>query len=279
MPGSSPQPARRTFDGNVMCRATRLAESTLFASLGKGEWSMASKVMLSLSFRLLRIFVSQYRLVPCNPVDRSAPGPGAGARGRPIPGNTMLVECSQAILASALQARPLCGARLQEVRSVAQRALALVEAEGDIPAAVDVNLVLAFLATRDGQFDEALRRYKAAAQKDPADSRPYELADWLCCLVGLAKEQNAWRRSKKKLGGGTNPHDWLPVLRDQLLVAAALGHGGLTASDAHRAHISPAAWREVDGWLAAAALHLGLNRLTIRMLRAALRRLIQQWQP
>ncbi|EAY91761.1 hypothetical protein OsI_13404 [Oryza sativa Indica Group] len=48
---------------------------------------------------------------------------------------------------SGLSMKPVpSGERLREARATAERALAAAEAEGDDPAAVDVNLILAFLA-------------------------------------------------------------------------------------------------------------------------------------
>uniref|UniRef100_A0A0D9V1R1 CRAL/TRIO N-terminal domain-containing protein n=1 Tax=Leersia perrieri TaxID=77586 RepID=A0A0D9V1R1_9ORYZ len=270
MPGSSPPSPQQGVDGNVMYLAIRLAEAQVLSGLQKGEWSMVEKLLVSLAIRMLRRFVSKYlRSGKYPPVSRSM----VGGNGRPITGNYTLVDCSQAILAAVLGTRPLCGVRLREVCSVAERALADAEAKRDAAAAVDVNLFLAFLAARDGRFDEALRRYEAAARKDPADSRPYELADVLCCMCGFSKGQNEWRRSRQKPGSATRAHAGLPALRDQLMVAAALGHGNLTTSDPHCGLVSVAAGREVDAWLAAAPPHLGLNsmdRFTFRMLRAGL---------
>uniref|UniRef100_A0A0E0QNR4 Uncharacterized protein n=2 Tax=Oryza TaxID=4527 RepID=A0A0E0QNR4_ORYRU len=144
------------------------------------------------------------------------------------------VECSQAMLASLLRARPLCGERLREARATAEHALADAKAEGDDLAAVDVNLVLTFLAARDGDLDDALRRYKAAVQKDPSDSRPYEL------VVAAA------------LGSGT-------------LTTLGLERGGRGRL------VLVAPWREVDARLTAAVLDDDLDltlpeRVQLRLL-------------
>ncbi|EEE69303.1 hypothetical protein OsJ_28584 [Oryza sativa Japonica Group] len=152
-------------------------------------------------------------------------------------GRTQLVipvECSQAMLASLLRARPLCGERLREARATAEHALADAKAEGDDLAAVDVNLVLTFLAARDGDLDDALRRYKAAVQKDPSDSRPYEL------VVAAA------------LGSGT-------------LTTLGLERGGRGRL------VLVAPWREVDARLTAAVLDDDLDltlpeRVQLRLL-------------
>lgn len=184
---------------------------------------------------------------------------------------------------SGLSMKPVpSGERLREARATAERALADAEAEGDDLAAVDVNLLLAFLAARDGDFDDALRRYKAAVQKDPSDSRPYELAAALCAINGDAAESEAWRRDGKQHGRATVAvavaELELPALLDELVVAAALGSGILTTLDLERGGqrrlVLVAAWREVDARLAAAVLDDDLTlpeRVQLRLLRRLLR--------
>uniref|UniRef100_A0A0E0JJR4 Uncharacterized protein n=1 Tax=Oryza punctata TaxID=4537 RepID=A0A0E0JJR4_ORYPU len=202
MPGSSPAPPEQgVVDGNVMCQVTRLAEANLLASLEKGEWSMLEKMLVSVTLRARCGAASR----PSTATPRARP-----SRGRRPPPRRF-------------------GRGLSAARAIAEHALADAEAKGDIRAAVDVNLVLAFLAARDGHFDdEALRRYEAVVREDPQhDSRPYELADMLCSVCGFAKGREAWWRSKEKLRRATRGHAALPVIRDQLMVAAALGHGNL----------------------------------------------------
>uniref|UniRef100_A0A0D9Y9Y1 Uncharacterized protein n=1 Tax=Oryza glumipatula TaxID=40148 RepID=A0A0D9Y9Y1_9ORYZ len=194
-----------------------------------------------------------------------------------------------AMLAPVLGARPLCGERLREVRAVAERALADAEAEADASAAVvDVNLLLAFLAIRDGRFDEAMQRYRAAVARDPSDRRAYELAAALCSIAGhAAEERDAWLRGEERhcdrgrgatagRGGGLQ----LQALLDEQVVAAALGLGGdRTARDPHRGRVLAAAWREVDAGLAAALRdgdHLTMaERAQLRGLRCVLRAKMQ----
>ncbi|KAF0919616.1 hypothetical protein E2562_030730 [Oryza meyeriana var. granulata] len=91
---------------------------------------------------------------------------------------------------SVLRARPICGERLREMRALSEHALV----DADL-AAVDINLFIAFLATRDGHFNEALQRYKAAVRKDPSDCRPYELAALLGSITGRTTELDAWQQA------------------------------------------------------------------------------------
>uniref|UniRef100_A0A0E0FMM7 DUF4220 domain-containing protein n=1 Tax=Oryza nivara TaxID=4536 RepID=A0A0E0FMM7_ORYNI len=285
MPGSSPLYTQGAADRVVMLLAAMLAEAVLVKNFEQGEWSVADKLAISLLLTALRLFVSKYSRFPYFTRPKSTPPPPSSG-GREIkPVNlqpVFLVECSQAMLASLLRARPLCGERLQEARATAERALADAEAEGDDLAAVDVNLLLAFLAARDGDFDDALRRYKAAVQKDPSDSRPYELAAALCAINGDAAESEAWRRDGKQHGRATVAvavaELELPALLDELVVAAALGSGILTTLDLERGGrrrlVLVAAWREVDARLAAAVLDDDLTlpeRVQLRLLRRLLR--------
>uniref|UniRef100_A0A0E0EDY0 Uncharacterized protein n=1 Tax=Oryza meridionalis TaxID=40149 RepID=A0A0E0EDY0_9ORYZ len=172
------------FDRMVMIVATKFAETVLVMNFEKGEWPVVDKLAISLLLTALRRFVSKYCRFPYERF-RSMPPP-------PPPYQ-------------------------QLARATAEHALADAEAEGDDLAAVDVNLVLTFLAARDGDLDDALRRYKAAVQKDPSDSRPYEL------VVAAA------------LGSGT-------------LTTLGLERGGRGRL------VLVAAWREVDARLAAAVL-------------------------
>uniref|UniRef100_A0A0E0JJR5 Uncharacterized protein n=1 Tax=Oryza punctata TaxID=4537 RepID=A0A0E0JJR5_ORYPU len=256
MPGSSPPSTQGAVDK---------------MNFDRGGWSMIDRFNVSLLLAALRCFASKYARFPCERYTRSTPPPPPPSGGRAMRSvnlySMLLVECSQAMLASLLRARPLCGERLREARATAERALADVEAEGDDLAAVDVNLLLAFLAARDGDFDDALRRYKAAVQKDPSDSRPYELAAMLCFVTGQVAESEAWRRDGRAA---------LPVA--ELVVAAALGDGTLTALGLGRGGqgrlVLVAAWREVDARLATAVQDDDLTlseRVQLRLLRRLLR--------
>ncbi|EAZ12195.1 hypothetical protein OsJ_02080 [Oryza sativa Japonica Group] len=258
MPGSSPLYTQGAADRVVMLLAAKLAEAVLVKNFEQGEWSVADKLAISLLLTALRLFVSKYSRFPYFTRPKSTPPPPSSG-GREIkPVNlqpVFLVECSQAMLASLLRARPLCGERLREARATAERALADAEAEGDDLAAVD---------------------------KDPSDSQPYELAAALCAINGDAAESEAWRRDGKQHGRATVAvavaELELPALLDELVVAAALGSGILTTLDLERGGrrrlVLVAAWREVDARLAAAVLDDDLTlpeRVQLRLLRRLLR--------
>ncbi|CAL4976009.1 unnamed protein product [Urochloa decumbens] len=119
-------------------------------------------------------------------------------------------------------------------------------------AAADVNLLLALLAARGGDFDAALGRYAQAARGDPSDLRPYMLAAKLCRLTGRVGELEEWRVRAQHLRL-LHEHDAaadeaeLRKLLDELAVAVALGHGALTArGSGERGAVMLAAWRELD---------------------------------
>uniref|UniRef100_A0A0E0JJQ0 Uncharacterized protein n=1 Tax=Oryza punctata TaxID=4537 RepID=A0A0E0JJQ0_ORYPU len=288
MPGSSPQHVEEGVDGMVVEVAAAIAEDTLSLKLEEGEWSMLESLEFAVLRRLLRRFVSKRFAAAAYPEFKSwtwTQPPPFSIEGTDFELNHILVQCSQAILAPVLGARPLCGERLREVRAVAERALADAEAEADASAAVvDVNLLLAFLAIRDGHFNEAMQRYMAAVLKDPSDRRAYELAAVLCSITGNAAALEAWLRVKESHCGATGGHDdgrglQLQALLDELVVATALGFADLTFRDPHRGHVLVAAWREVDAGLAAALRdrdHLTLaERVQIRGLHCILRAKMQ----
>ena len=88
----------------------------------------------------------------------------------------MLLESAQGLQAALLGAHPLYGQHLRDVRARAEHDLALADVDraegGDPAAAADLRLLLAFLATRDGRADDALRIYEEAARDAPFDPRP-----------------------------------------------------------------------------------------------------------
>uniref|UniRef100_A0A0D9V1Q0 Uncharacterized protein n=1 Tax=Leersia perrieri TaxID=77586 RepID=A0A0D9V1Q0_9ORYZ len=290
MPGSSPRFVEEGGDGTVvilMHLATTLAEAVLLLKLEQenGRCSVLGKLEIAVLSRLLRLFLSKHFTAAGGSKAFRFKMPRSSTPINPSKLNRTLVQCSQAILAPVLRARPLCGERLRVVRSIAERALLDAEAEtGDASAAVDVNLLLAFLAARDGHFNEAMRRYAAAAKRDPSDPRPYELADKLCFVIGQPANawRDAWQRAKEKPGRATRGHhgdgDVLQPLLDELVIAAALGNGGLADRDPNRGHVLVAAWREVDAGLAAALRDRDLTlpeRVQLRGLRYILRAKIQ----
>ncbi|KAG8051754.1 hypothetical protein GUJ93_ZPchr0001g31058 [Zizania palustris] len=284
MPGSSPRSFEQGTEGNVMCAASRFAEDMLLLHFMQGQWSIREKLEVFALVSLLHHFVSKHgrcrggglrRFVSKH--RRAAPASDDLTKSIPkrefFNGNLFyLVECFQAILATVLRARPLCGDRLREVRALSERALLLAAAEGDDLAVVDVNLLLALLATRDGHFHEAMRRYAAAVRKDPSDPRPYELAAMLCSLFGQTEWRDLWRAAKEQRGHGTKGLAELPALLDELVVAAALGGAVLTAIDEHSdprgGLVLLAAWREVDAALAAAVRDKNLTFLESCQIRA-----------
>ncbi|KAL5227269.1 hypothetical protein ABZP36_015534 [Zizania latifolia] len=281
MPGSSPRSFEQGTEGNVMCAASRLAEDMLLVNFMQGQWSIREKLEVFALVSLLHHFVSKHGRCRGGGLRRfvSKHRWASDDLIKSIPklesfnGNLFyLVECFQAILAAVLRARPLCGDRLREVRALSERALLLAAAEGDDPAVVDVNLLLALLATRDGHFEEAMRRYAAAVRKDPSDPRPYELAAMLCSLFGKTEWRDLWRAAKEQRGPGTKGLAELPALLDELVVAAALGGGVLTAivehSDPRGGLVLLAAWREVDAALAAAVRDKNLTFLECCQIRA-----------
>ncbi|XP_040385125.1 uncharacterized protein LOC121055912 [Oryza brachyantha] len=263
MPGSSPHKLEE--DINWMWLVTNIAYVPADEWLSRKMEEAGRSSLEKLEIAVLRVLLR--RLVKPKKKRRAT-----ATRLSPSNLNKVLVECSQLILAPLLRARPLAGERVREVRSVAERALV----DADVEAAVDVNLLLAFVEARDGRFWEAMRRYKVAAKRDPSDCRPYELAVMLCSLTGRTVTRDSWLRAKERAAPActARARAELPALFDELAVAAALGDGNLTARDPQRGRVLPPAWRQVDAALAAALRRRDLTwaeRAQLRGLHGILR--------
>ncbi|PUZ56384.1 hypothetical protein GQ55_5G293500 [Panicum hallii var. hallii] len=147
----------------------------------------------------------------------------------------MLLESAQGLQAALLGAHPLSGKHLRDVRARAEHDLALANVDlaegGDSATAIDLRLLLAFLATRDGRADDALRIYEEAARDAPFDARllpvPLGRARGRVGAVerGLPPPRPGHRRRKPGTGDG--------VLRDAGARPRAVGRGdgGLRLQD------------------------------------------------
>lgn len=137
-----------------------------------------------------------------------------------------VLDASLALLSAVVLRAPLlCGERVRSAARVAERDLTRAVEEGDASTAASLRLLLAFLATRDGQFEHALERYAETARDDPSDPWPRYLAYVLCLFTGQpAEEVNKWEASYNRLDkGSTNDRVALFTLKDELVVALALG--------------------------------------------------------
>ncbi|CAO2203652.1 unnamed protein product [Urochloa humidicola] len=101
-----------------------------------------------------------------------------------------VLEASQALLSAVvLREPPLSGERVSAALRVAERDLARAVEEGDAAAASDLRFLVAFLAARDGRFEEALARYEEVARDDPSDPRPHCLAFVISVVVRRPEEE------------------------------------------------------------------------------------------
>ncbi|KAF8670769.1 hypothetical protein HU200_050437 [Digitaria exilis] len=193
-----------------------------------------------------------------------------------------LLNASQALLsATVLRAPPLFGQRVRAALRAVQRDLARAVRKREDPAIVaDLRLLVAFLAARDGRFDDALERYVELERADPSDPRPHYLAHLVCQFDGRREDSDKWLATYNRLATGSSVDDQasLVTLADELVVALALGGSLLAFNDENH----PAAVRKVVGAAASrvdAALVCALqdkegmsvvNRLEIRAVRAFL---------
>lgn len=94
------------------------------------------------------------------------------------------------------------------------------------PAVVaDLRLLVAFLAARDGRFDDALERYVEMARADPSDPRPHYLAHLVCRFDERPEESDKWLATYGRLvtGSSVDEQAALISLADELVVALAIG--------------------------------------------------------
>ncbi|RLN22400.1 uncharacterized protein C2845_PM07G12160 [Panicum miliaceum] len=202
----------------------------------------------------------------------------------------MLLESAQGLQAALLGAHPLSGKHLRHVRARAEYELALADVDlaegGDPAAATDLRLLLAFLATRDGRADDALRIYEEAARDAPFDARPRALAYHLCRFVGREDESARWYPAYRRLvpvidGASLVPElesYEMPGLVRELLVAATMGCACKSVHPEDRAAIMRAACGAVDQGLVAALQDKALSateRLHLRALRVYLHAKVQ----
>ncbi|OEL36288.1 hypothetical protein BAE44_0002692, partial [Dichanthelium oligosanthes] len=146
--------------------------------------------------------------------------------GVPKDGRFFVLQASQALLSAVvLRARPLSGERVSTALRVVEGNLARAVEEGYAAAVADLLLLLAFLAARDGRFDEALARYEEVARDNPFDLRPLFLATSLCTLVRRpVEEANKWQDRYKRVTPWSPIHNRvaLMTLTEELAVVVAL---------------------------------------------------------
>ena len=197
----------------------------------------------------------------------------------------MLLESAQGLQAALLGAHSLYGQHLRDVRARAEHDLALADVDraegGDPAAAADLRLLLAFLATRDGRADDALRIYEEAARDAPFDPRPRALAYHLCCFDRRHDESVRWSAAYRRLvpvidGAsqvpGLESHEMRELVRE-LFIAATMGGVFRILHPGDRAAVMDAACGAVDKGLVAALQDKELSateRLRLRALRVYL---------
>ncbi|CAO2183818.1 unnamed protein product [Urochloa humidicola] len=190
-----------------------------------------------------------------------------------------VLQASLALLSAVvLRAPPLSGERVSAALRVAERDLAGAVEEGDAAAVSDLRFLVAFLAARDGRFDEALARYEEVARDDPSDPRPHFLACLISVVVRRPEEEaRKWMASYKRVAPGSSFRLLFEMvtLVEELLIALALASP--TAFDARCPHrmslIVGAAGSRVDAALVSALGSKNMSvveRMEVRAARALL---------
>ncbi|CAO2208317.1 unnamed protein product [Urochloa humidicola] len=155
---------------------------------------------------------------------------GPNPKGPPF----FVLKTSQVLLSAVvLREPPLFGERVRAKLRAAERELARAVRKRDDPAAIaDLRLLVAFLAARDGRFDDALERY---VEMERADPRPHYLAHIVCQFDGRQEEAGKCLATYDSVATGSSMDEQaaLTTLTDELVVALALG-GSLRAFDGER---------------------------------------------
>ncbi|PUZ56372.1 hypothetical protein GQ55_5G292300 [Panicum hallii var. hallii] len=181
-----------------------------------------------------------------------------------------VLQASQALLSAVvLRAPRLTGERIR----VATRDLARAMERGD--TAADLRLLLAFLAARDGRFNEAMAIYMEAAQEHPSDPRPHYLLHLLFLFGEHMEESNKWKANYERLAAGSSDEDRAAhmVLKEELVVALTLGGARSACSESYPAVLRVVvggAGSRVNAALVSALQDKGLSvieRLELRAIR------------
>ncbi|CAO2183817.1 unnamed protein product [Urochloa humidicola] len=190
-----------------------------------------------------------------------------------------VLQASQALLSAVvLRAPPLTGERIRVATRAAKRDLARAMDKGDTPAVADLRLLLAFLAARDGRFNEAMERYTEAAQKHPSDPRPHYFVHLLFLFGEHMEEADKWKTSYERLAAGSSDEDRAAhmVLKEELAIALTLGGARTACSERYPAvlrEIIGAAGSRVDAALVSALRSKSMSvveRMELRAVRAFL---------
>ncbi|CAO2177127.1 unnamed protein product [Urochloa humidicola] len=186
-----------------------------------------------------------------------------------------VLQASQALLSAVvLRAPPLTGERIRVATRAAKRDLARAMEKGDTPAVADLRLLLAFLAARDGRFNEAMERYTEAAKKHPSDPRPYYFVHLLFLFGEHMEESNKWKTNYERLAAGSSDEDRAAhmVLKEELTIALTLGGARTACSERYPAvlrEIVGAAGSRVDAALVSALRSKSMSVVERMELRAA----------
>ncbi|KAK3164467.1 hypothetical protein QOZ80_1AG0019040 [Eleusine coracana subsp. coracana] len=219
--------------GAVASAALKFIYEKLWGKAFEGRTPIAKKVLITaLLNRVVTTRLNKGAVVDLSSVAKLL---RSGSTGRvepgyddPVfayPGGTehFVLQASQALLSAVvLRAPPLNADRI--------RAATRAVGTGDAGAAADLRLLLAFLAVRDGCFQQAGERYVEAAREHPSDPRPHCLVRLLFLFDEQTKAAEQWEASYQRLAAGSSEEDRVAhqSLKVELVIALGLG-GACTA--------------------------------------------------
>ncbi|TVU33946.1 hypothetical protein EJB05_15762, partial [Eragrostis curvula] len=250
-----PPGAIEVAQGAVASAALKFIYEKLWGSASDGGTPVLKKVLVTaLLNRVVRAKLNKDAVVAIPGVAKllrsgtgytAAPGSAdpvfAYAKGTEL----YVLRATQVLLSAVvLRAAPLSAERIRVATRAAQRELARAMRKKDAGAAADLRLLLAFLAARDGRFQEAGNRYVDAANEHPSDPRPHCLVQLLFLFDEKTEEADRWEASYQRLAAVSSEEDRVAhkSLKEELVIALALGGARTAFSDRY-----PVVMREVGG--------------------------------
>ncbi|CAO2203650.1 unnamed protein product [Urochloa humidicola] len=256
------------FDGDMPV-VKKVLVTALLNRLVKRKLRKDAVVSLHSVLKLLRSGTGS-RLVPSSTIPIFAYAKGT---------EQFVLQASQALLSAVVLRSPLLtGERIRVATRAAKRDLARAMERGDTPTVADLRLLLAFLAARDGRFNEAMERYMEAAQEHPSDPRPHYFVHLLFLFGEHMEEADKWKTSYERLAAGSTDEDRAThmVLKEELTIALTLGGARTACSVSYPAvlrEIVGAAGSRVDAALVSALRSKSMSvveRMELRAVRAFL---------
>ncbi|TVU33938.1 hypothetical protein EJB05_15754, partial [Eragrostis curvula] len=243
------------FQNALIAAALKFVYEKLWGSASDGGAPVLKKVLITaLLNRVVRTRLNKDAVVAIPSVAKllrsgtgytAAPGSADPVFADDQGTELFVLQATQALLSAVvLRAAPLYSERIRAATRAAQRDLARAMRKKDAGAAADLRLLLAFLAARDGRFQEAADRYVDAAQEHPSDPRPHCLVQLFLLFDEKEEEADRWEASYQRLAAVSSEEDRVAhkSLKEEVVIALALGGARTAFSERY-----PVVMREVVG--------------------------------